>query len=41
LAIRTVRKHIGILEACVKRDADAAEAAHLHQAQQRLFGIEY
>jgi DNA-binding GntR family transcriptional regulator len=42
LAIRTVREHIDILEACAKRDADAAEAAlavHFQQALQRLLGI--
>lgn len=42
LAIRTVREHIDILEACARRDADAAEAAlatHFQQALQRLLGI--
>jgi DNA-binding GntR family transcriptional regulator len=42
LAIHTVREHIEILEACSKRDADAAEAAlasHFQQALQRLLGF--
>jgi DNA-binding GntR family transcriptional regulator len=42
LAIRTVREHIEILNACAMRDADAAEAAlatHFQQALQRLLGI--
>lgn len=42
LAIRTVQEHIEILEACARRDADAAEAAlaaHFQQALQRLLGI--
>lgn len=42
LAIRTVREHIDILEACARRDPDAAEAAlalHFQQALQRLLGI--
>ncbi|MBW6526488.1 GntR family transcriptional regulator [Sphingomonas sp. RHCKR7] len=39
LAIRTVNEHLQILEACVARDADAAEAAlvnHFQLALQRL-----
>jgi DNA-binding GntR family transcriptional regulator len=42
LAIRTLREHIDILEACTRRDADAAEAAlavHFQQALQRILGL--
>lgn len=42
LAIRTLREHLEILNACALRDADAAEAAlaaHFQQALQRLLGI--
>ncbi|MDF0487150.1 GntR family transcriptional regulator [Sphingomonas sp. H39-1-10] len=43
LAIRTLREHLEILNACVARDADAAEAAlvaHFQLALQRLIGME-
>jgi DNA-binding GntR family transcriptional regulator len=42
LAIRTVREHLDILNACADRDADAAEAAlvmHFQLALQRLIGM--
>ena len=42
LAIRTVREHLEIIDACVDRDADAAEAAlinHFQLALQRLIGM--
>ncbi|WP_010185662.1 FCD domain-containing protein [Sphingomonas sp. PAMC 26605] len=42
LAIRTLREHLDILNACVARDADAAEAAlvtHFQLALQRLIGM--
>jgi DNA-binding GntR family transcriptional regulator len=42
LAIRTVREHLEIVNACVERDADAAEAAlvsHFQLALQRLLGM--
>jgi DNA-binding GntR family transcriptional regulator len=42
LAIRTVREHLEILNACAARDADAAEAAlvaHFQLALQRLIGM--
>lgn len=42
LAIRTVREHLDILNACASRDADAAEAAlatHFQLALQRLIGM--
>jgi DNA-binding GntR family transcriptional regulator len=42
LALRTLREHLDILEACANRDADAAEAAlagHFQQALQRILGM--
>ncbi|MEG3092185.1 GntR family transcriptional regulator [Sphingomonas sp. PB1R3] len=42
LALRTLREHLDILEACASRDADAAEAAlaaHFQQALQRILGM--
>ncbi len=42
LALRTLREHVEILEACVRRDADQAEAAlvrHFQAALQRIFGM--
>ena len=42
LAIRTIREHLAILNACAARDADAAEAAlvsHFQLALQRLIGM--
>lgn len=42
LAIRTLREHLDILNACVARDGDAAEAAlitHFQLALQRLIGM--
>ena len=42
LALRTLREHVEILEACVRRDADAAEAAlvrHFQAALQRILGM--
>ncbi|MGP7795147.1 GntR family transcriptional regulator [Sphingomonas sp. CLY1604] len=42
LAIRTLREHLDILEACASRDADAAEialASHFQQALQRILGM--
>lgn len=42
LAVRTVREHLEILNACAARDADAAEAAlvaHFQLALQRLIGM--
>ncbi len=42
LALRTLREHLDILEACARRDADGAEAAlatHFQQAMQRLLGL--
>jgi len=42
LAIRTLREHLDILDACVARDADVAEAAlinHFQLALQRLIGM--
>jgi DNA-binding GntR family transcriptional regulator len=42
LALRTLREHVEILEACVRRDADQAEAAlvrHFQSALQRIFGM--
>jgi DNA-binding GntR family transcriptional regulator len=42
LAIRTVREHLEIINACIERDADAAEAAlinHFQLALQRLIGM--
>jgi DNA-binding GntR family transcriptional regulator len=42
LAIRTLREHLDIIDACVGRDADAAEAAlitHFQLALQRLIGM--
>lgn len=42
LAIRTIKEHLEILNACAARDADAAEAAivnHLQLALQRLLGM--
>lgn len=42
LAIRTLREHLEILDACADRDAEAAEAAlinHFQLALQRLIGM--
>jgi DNA-binding GntR family transcriptional regulator len=42
LALRTLREHVEILEACMRRDADQAEAAlvrHFQAALQRIFGM--
>jgi DNA-binding GntR family transcriptional regulator len=42
LVLRTVREHITVLEACIARDADRAEAAliaHLQSALQRNLGL--
>lgn len=42
LALRTLREHVELLEACVRRDADQAEAAlvrHFQAALQRIFGM--
>src|SRR6187399_82858 len=42
LALRTLREHVEILEACVRRDGDQAEAAlvrHFQSALQRIFGM--
>ncbi|WP_233356697.1 GntR family transcriptional regulator [Hirschia baltica] len=42
LALRSLKEHIAILEACVARDADRAEAAvadHFHAAMQRILGF--
>jgi DNA-binding GntR family transcriptional regulator len=42
LALRTLREHVEILEACVHRDADRAEAAlvrHFQAALQRILGM--
>lgn len=42
LALRTLREHMEILEACQKRDADQAEAAlgrHFQAALQRILGM--
>jgi len=42
LALRTLREHVEILEACVNRDADQAEAAlvrHFQAALQRILGM--
>jgi len=42
LALRTLREHVEILEPCVRRDADQAEAAlvrHFQAALQRIFGM--
>ncbi|WP_084583242.1 GntR family transcriptional regulator [Sphingomonas azotifigens] len=42
LAMRTLREHLEILDACIARDADAAEAAlinHFQLALQRLIGM--
>ena len=42
LALRTLREHTEILEACQRRDADQAEAAlvrHFQAALQRIFGM--
>jgi DNA-binding GntR family transcriptional regulator len=42
LALRTLREHVEILEACVGRNADQAEAAlsrHFQAALQRIFGM--
>jgi DNA-binding GntR family transcriptional regulator len=42
LAMRTLREHLEILNAAIRRDADSAEAAladHLRQALQRVLGI--
>lgn len=43
LAMRTLREHLAILNACVERDADVAEAAlvaHFQLSLQRLIGME-
>ena len=42
LALRTLREHTEILEACKRRDADQAEAAlvrHFQAALQRILGM--
>lgn len=42
LALRTLREHLEILQACADRDADAAEdalASHFQQALQRILGM--
>jgi DNA-binding GntR family transcriptional regulator len=42
LALRTLREHVEILEACFRHDADQAEAAlvrHFQSALQRIFGM--
>ncbi len=42
LALRTLREHLDILEACADREADAAEAAlatHFQRALQRILGM--
>jgi DNA-binding GntR family transcriptional regulator len=42
LAMRTLREHLEIIEACAKRDADRAEAAvssHFQAALQRILGM--
>jgi DNA-binding GntR family transcriptional regulator len=42
LALRTLREHVEILEACARRDADQAEAAlvrHFQAALQRILGM--
>jgi DNA-binding GntR family transcriptional regulator len=42
LALRTMKEHLEILEACVERDADRAEAAvaqHFQAALQRILGM--
>lgn len=42
LAVRTVREHLEIIDACAARDADKAEAAlvtHFQAALQRLLGM--
>jgi DNA-binding GntR family transcriptional regulator len=42
LALRTLREHVEILEACVRRDADQAEASlvrHFQAALQRILGM--
>jgi DNA-binding GntR family transcriptional regulator len=42
LALRTLREHVEILEACSRRDADQAEAAlvrHFQAALQRIIGM--
>lgn len=42
LAIKTVREHLEVINACVERDGDAAEAAlinHFQLALQRLIGM--
>ena len=42
LALRSIREHLAIIEACVKRDPDAAEAAlaaHFTAALQRHMGL--
>ena len=42
LALRTLREHMEVLDACMKRDADQAEAAlvrHFQAALQRILGM--
>ena len=42
IAIATLREHLEILEAAMRRDPDAAEAAlsaHFRQALQRVLGL--
>ena len=42
LALRTLREHLEIIEACAQRDADRAEAAvaaHFQAALQRILGM--
>jgi DNA-binding GntR family transcriptional regulator len=42
LALRTIREHLEILQACAERDADRAEAAlanHFQAALQRILGV--
>ena len=42
LVLRTVREHLAVLDACIARDADRAEAAltaHLQSALQRSLGL--
>jgi DNA-binding GntR family transcriptional regulator len=42
LALRTLREHLEIIDACAQRDADRAEAAvasHFQAALQRILGM--